>query len=520
MKFRKSHHTFQNLACSALMLLPFQSLHAGPQPAEAKSASKPNILLILADDLGYGDIGCYGATRIKTPNIDRLASQGVRFTDAHSPAAVCQPSRYAILTGTYFMRAQRQGKQTLYFHEGQVTLPSVLKSAGYRTACIGKWHLGFGRGAEPDYNVELKPGPLEIGFDWYFGTPRTHNEPPEVFVENHHVVGFDAADPIQIVSHDEVVKRGLKDWGWGISEGAAKAHAMCPKDSIDLILADKAAQWITQKSEKPFFLYLAFLAPHVPIAPAQVFLGTSQAGTYGDYIQQLDASVGKVLDALRTKGLDKNTLVIFTSDNGAVLHADALEAGHYANSSLLGQKTDAWEGGHRVPFIARWPSRIPTGTQCNRLLGLNDLMSTIAAAANVPIPGGAAQDGLNQLPALTDPVNAPVIRSEMLLQGTGGYALRQGDWLYIPKQGSSGMTVRVPHGPVWGQHFRVLGMTNSDVDEQGMIKPGAPPAQLYNLHHDFRQSTNRFAVEPETAKRLGNRLQELLPKKVNQQVKQ
>jgi arylsulfatase A-like enzyme len=478
----------------------------------AAAAPKPNVLLIVADDLGYGDLGCYGATKIKTPNIDRLAGEGVRFTDAHAPAAVCQPSRYAILSGTYFMRAQRKGQQTLYFHEGQVTLPSLLKSAGYRTAAIGKWHLGFGRGAEPDYNAELKPGPLEIGFDSFFGCPRTHNEPPFVFVENHRVVGLDPADPLRIIPHDEVARRGLKDWGWGASEGAKAAHAARPQDRIDLILADKAAQFIAEKRDQPFFLYLAFLAPHVPIAPAREFQGTSQAGSYGDFIQQLDTCVGTVLAALKAQGIADKTLVIFTSDNGAVLHGEALQAGHRANGVLLGQKTDAWEGGHRVPFIARWPSRIPAGTKCDRLLGLTDLMATIAAAANIPMPVGAAPDSLNQLPALIAPENAPAIRTEMLAQGTGGYALRQSDWVYLPKQGSCGMTVQVPSETPWGLPYAKMGLTNSDVTVQGTVKGESSPGQLYDLRNDLPQGTNQFQARPETARRLATRLEQLLPK--------
>jgi arylsulfatase A-like enzyme len=491
-----------------LLLAPLAAL-----PAPGTPAKKPNILLIVADDLGYGDLGCYGATKIKTPNIDRLAGEGVRFTDAHAPAAVCQPSRYAILSGTYFMRARRQGQQTLYFHEGQVTLPSLLKTAGYRTAAIGKWHLGFGRGAEPDYNAELKPGPLEIGFDSFFGCPRTHNEPPFVFVENHRVVGLDPADPLRIIPHDEVVKRGLKDWNWGASEGAKAAHAARPQDRLDLILADKAAQFVSEKSDQPFFLYLAFLAPHVPIAPAPEFQGTSQAGRYGDFIQQLDACVGKVLEALQARGLTDHTLVFFTSDNGAVLQGDALAAGHRANGILLGQKTDAWEGGHRVPFIARWPGRIPAGTRCDRLLGLTDLMATIAAVANVPLPAGAAPDSLNQLSAFNDPTKAPAVRTEMLAQGTGGYALRQGDWVCLPKQGSGGMTVQVPAGKPWGQPYAKLGLTNSDVDTQGRIKPDAPQMQLYNLRDDPAQATNRFNHEPDIVQRLAARLEKLVPKR-------
>lgn len=483
----------------------------------ADHATKPNVLLIVADDLGYGDVGCYGATAIKTPNIDRLAADGVRFTDAHAPAAVCQPSRYAILSGTYFMRARRQGRQQLYFHEGQVTLPSLLAAAGYRTAAIGKWHLGFGRGEEPDYNAELKPGPLEIGFDYFFGCPRTHNEPPYVFVENHRMLGADPADPIRIVPHDEVVKRGLKDFNWGTSEGAAKAHAARPQNRIDLILADKAAKFIDARIDKPFFLYLAFLAPHVPIAPAPEFGGSSRAGRYGDFIQQLDACVGKVLDALNARGLAGNTLVFFTSDNGGVLHGDAIQAGHRANGPLLGQKTDAWEGGHRVPFIARWPGRMPAASRCDRLIGLTDLMATIAAAANVPLPASAAPDSLNQLPALTNPADAPAIRTEILGQGTGGYALRQGDWVYLPKQGSCGMTVQVPTGPPWGLPYAKMDQHNSDIDAQGRIKPGTPPAQLYNLRDDLPQTTNRFRDDPDTARRLATRMDELIPKPKRQE---
>jgi arylsulfatase A-like enzyme len=474
--------------------------------ADAGSAARPNVLLIVADDLGYGDLGCYGATKIKTPNLDRLAAQGVRFTDAHAPAAVCQPTRYAILSGAYFRRAQRKGLQTLYFHEGQVTLPGLLKSSGYRTAALGKWHLGFGRGAEPDYNSELKPGPLEIGFDSFFGVPRTHNEPPFVFVEGHRVVGLDSKDPIRIIA----AKDTKEGWGHGISTGGAKAHAARPVERIDLILAERASAFLRARNPAPFFLYLAFLAPHVPIAPAPEFQGKSEAGRYGDFVQQLDFCVGQVLDALQASGAAENTLVIFTSDNGAVLHRDALEAGHRANAALLGQKTDAWEGGHRVPFIARWPGRIPAGTQSDRLLGLTDLMATVAAAANVPLPAGAAPDSMNQLPVLLRPAEAPAVRQEVLVQGTGGFAMRQGEWLFLPKPGSGGMTVRHPPGAPWGQPYAKLGLVNSDIDASGRVKADAPERQLYNLATDPRQATNLAPRESVRADALAARLQAIL----------
>lgn len=500
-------------ACIALLLGSLCVLNA----VASASTQKPNIVLIVADDLGYGDVGSYGAVKIKTPHIDQLAAEGVRLTDAHAPAAFCQPSRYAILSGTDVMRAQRRGKQTLYFHDGQITLPALLKSVGYRTAAIGKWHLGFGRGDEPDFNTELKPGPLEVGFDYYFGTPRSHNEPPFVFVENHRVVGFDPDDPIRIIPKAEVVKRGLKDWGWGLSEGAAQAHAARPQNRIDLILADKAVEFIKQPSDQPLFLYLAFASPHVPVAPAPEFQGTSRAGRYGDFVQQLDAGVGKVLDALRAQGLADNTLVIFTSDNGAVLHADTLSnTGHRANGTLLGQKTDAWEGGHRVPFIARWPGRIPAGSQGKQLFGLSDLMATLAAAAGVGVPEKAAPDSLNQLPVLRDPAHAPAVRTELLTLAKGGYTLRQDEWVYLPLQGSLGMSVPFSfNSPAEGdQRFAQWGFVTSDIDAQGRIRSSAPPEQLYNLAIDLSQRWNLAVNYPQRTQRLEERLQELTRKPV------
>lgn len=463
--------------------------------ARATPAACPNVIVIVADDLGYGDLGCYGATRLSTPNIDRLAAGGVRCTDAHAPAAVCQPSRYAILSGEYLFRAQLPGNMALYFRDGQVTLPGLMQSAGYRTAAIGKWHLGFGRGKSPDYNAELSPGPLDIGFDSFFGCPRTHNEPPFVFVENRRVAGHDPSDPIRIVPAKDT-KAG---WGHGISEGAAKAHAMRPQDRIDLILADKAADFIGAAKPEPFFLYLAFLAPHVPIAPAGEFRGLSTAGAYGDFIQQLDACVGKVLEALEARGLADDTLVIFTSDNGGLYLRDALVAGHRPNGALLGQKTDAWEGGHRVPFIARWPGRLPAGETCNRLIGLTDVLATAAAAAGIPIPPDGGADSLDQLPVLMAPRTAPAARTEMLIQGTGGYALRQGDWVYLPKRGSLGFTVQVPPVTPWGQPYASMAVTTSDVDDRGAIRPDAPPAQLYDLASDPSQTRNVVGEHPKRA---------------------
>ena len=424
-------------------------------------------------------------------------------SDLHATCAVCNPSRYAILSGTYLWHAKRKNDYSLYFHEGQVTLPSLLKSAGYRTAALGKWHNGFGRNGDPDYNQPLKPGPLEIGFDSFFGTPRTHNEPPLVFVEGHEIVGYDPSDPIRI---DKT--KGPH----GVMTGGAKAQAARPDERIDLIIADKAAAFLAQQSAAaPFFLYLAWAAPHTPVNPAPEFRGTSGADLYGDYIQQLDRCVGTVLGALERQGLAANTLVLFTSDNGAVLTREALGRGHRANGILLGQKTDAWEGGHAVPLLARWPGRIPAARLRQALFSQIDLMATLADAAGVPMPAGASPDGASDWASFRDPAGAPATRTEAVFQGTGGYALRQGDWMYLPKQGSLGMTVQVPAGPQWGLPYAKLGLVNSDVDAEGRVKAGAPAAQLYNLREDPGETVNVIARHPEIAQRLAARLAELVP---------
>ena len=480
-----------------LLFLGLPSAHAAEPP-------KPNILLIVADDLGYRDLGCYGATKIKTPRLDRLARDGVRFTDAHSICGVCNPSRYAILSGTYFWHAKRKPDYSLYFHEGQITLPALLKSAGYRTAALGKWHNGFGRGMpEPDWNADLKPGPLEIGFDSFFGTPKTHNEPPLVFVDGHRIVGLDPADPIRVDHSPQFGQHGKM-------MGGAKAQAARPDDQIDFILAQKAEEFLAkQNSGAPFFLYLAFAAPHVPIDPAPEFRGKSEAGLYGDYIQQLDHCAGLVLDSIEKHGHSGNTLVIFTSDNAGMYHRDALAAGHRTNGELLGQKTDAWEGGHRVPFFARWPQHIPSGTIRKELFLQVDLMATLADAAHIAIPPGASPDGHSELAGFTDPEHTPLLRPEAELLGTAGFALRQGKWIYLPKQGSGGMTAPETPGKPWSQPYATMGFRNSDIDSNGQIKPDAPAAQLYNLEEDPEQHNNVIAQHPEIAEKMQGRMNEL-----------
>ena len=307
----------------ALWLVPLAALPA----ADAPRTQQPNIALILADDLGYGDVGCYGATKIQTPSVDRLAADGVRFTDAHSVAAVCNPTRYSILSGTYLWHAKRKNDYSLYFHEGQVTLPSLLQSDGYRTAALGKWHNGFGRNGDPDWNGELKPGPLEIGFDYFFGTPRTHNEPPFVFVENHQ---HRRSRPGRPDPHHSP-RRGAEPWpqglGVGHQRGRRAAHAARPDEQLDLILAEKAVAFLAQQTtDVPFFLYLAFAAPHGRSTRRRSFAARARSGFTVTTSSSSIIALDLVLDALDKYGFAPNTLVIFTSDNGAVLTRDALAA--------------------------------------------------------------------------------------------------------------------------------------------------------------------------------------------------
>jgi len=496
------------MALGALGLLPGAVPGANAEGvAAATGTNRPNILLICADDLGFGDLSCYGATQISTPNIDKLAKQGVRFIDAHSACAVCNPSRYSILSGTQLFHAKRRNDYSLYFHEGQVTLPNLLKSAGYSTAALGKWHNGFGQEPEPDWNKELKPGPIEIGFDSFFGTPKSHNEAPYVFVQDHLVVGLDPKDPIRM---------NLAIGAHGEMTGGMAARAARPDDQIDQILTEKACAYISDHKEgngkeKPFFLYLAFEAPHVPLNPPKQFRGKSKAGLYGDFIQELDDCVGRVLDSLEKAGLEKSTLVIFTSDNGGVYHKQALNAGHRCNGILLGQKTDTWEGGHRVPLIGRWPGHFPADTIRKPIFTQLDLMGTFAEAASIPMPHGASPDGASDLAAFTHPETAPASTRPQIFIGVKGMGLRVANWILLPYQGSGGLTIP-ERQPPWSEAFRTMGLTNSDLDDIGNIKPDAPKTQLYNLDDDLPEHRNLAPSETNRVLEMSKILSDSFPR--------
>ena len=488
------------LLIGSVLTLPVV-LQAAPEASKvrAPAVKPPNIVLMLADDLGYGDLSCYGATKIKTPNIDRLATQGVKFTDAQASASVCQPSRYGILTGRYYWRAKKTG-DGYYFQDNEILMPEVMRKAGYSTAAFGKWHLGWGLDntwASDLWSKPISQGPLQAGFDYFFGQASGHEWPPFVFIENDRVYKLDPSDPVIIT------KENPKYWpyagGQGSSKGAKAAHAAYDVERLDLTMAQRACEWMgRQPKEKPFFVYMPFFAPHVPIMPAPEFKGTSQAGIYGDFVQQLDRAVGDVLDYLDKAALAENTLVIMTSDNGGCYVREAMELRHRPNGKLLGLKCDSWEGGHREPFIARWPARIPAGSVCDKLLCLTDIFPTVAAASGVALPRDAAPDGLNQLPILQHPVGTPAIRNEMVYNGN---SLRSGDWVYLPASGSM--------GGFGTFYFKTFGYKNSQYDEEGNLLPSALPEQLYNLKDDPQQTTNVVESYPEIAKQMAARLKEL-----------
>lgn len=479
----------------------------------AAFAAKPNIVLINTDDLGYGDLGCYGATKVKTPHIDKLAREGRRFTDAHSASAVCTPSRYALMTGEYPFR--RNLYPPVFLRTGLVidtkkqTVASVLGDGGYATACIGKWHLGFGEQA-PNWNGDLKPGPLELGFDYYYGVPIVNSHPPFVFVENHRVVGLVEDDPF-VFGKKAKTKEIFEKMDYKAIGGAAAAHALYDDYAVGTHLTEKAVNWIG-KQQQPFFLYLATTHIHHPFTPAKRFQGTSECGLYGDFIHELDWMVGEVMKALEAKGVVDNTLVIFTSDNGGMFNVggqDAWDKGHTLNGELLGFKFGAWEGGHRVPFIVRWPGKVKAGSSSSQLISNVDLMATLAAVSGGKISKGQAIDSVNVLPAFTGDPEKP-IRDILLLQAVKKthLSVRKGKWMYIPARGSGGFTASKRGAHAFGGPAAITyaGRKNSDI-ENGKYKADAPQAQLYDLESDLAQTTNVITKHPEVAKELQALLQ-------------
>ncbi len=481
----------------------------------------PNIVLIFADDLGYGDLGCYGATKVKTPNIDKLAAEGRRFTDAHSSSAVCTPSRYGLLTGEYPFRANG-GKglwgpapvtSPLLIPTETLTIADVLKKSGYETAVFGKWHLGFGEGKN-DWQEPLRPGPQDLGFDYYYGMPVVNSAPPYVYVENDKVVGGDPDDPLVYVGRGkknvtpitpippEAGARSPSQFTGGV-----EAHKRFNDFEVGTKLTEKATEWIKAREGKPFFTYFSTTNVHHPFTPAKQFQGTSEAGWYGDFVHELDWIVGEVMKSLEEAGVADNTLVLFTSDNGGMFNEGgrvAAKMGHKINGDLLGSKFGIWEGGHRVPFIAWWPEKIEAGTVSDQLFCSVDLLASFAALTGQELED--TKDSINMLPAFTgDPEKA--LRTEMFMTPNKQthMSLRRGKWMYIPAKSDGGFRGSQPGQHAWGGAAvtALVGTPNSDI-ENGKLKAGAAPAQLYDLEADVNQTKNLYYDHPDVVKELGD----------------
>lgn len=497
---------------------------------ELIAQDKPNVVVIFADDLGYGDVGAYGATKLETPNIDRLAREGRMFTDAHSASAVCTPSRYALLTGRYPFRAQRirvRGKSgakgswgplprnhKLIIDPEDFTIADLMKQRGYATAAIGKWHLGFGEQTPTNWNKPLTPGPLQVGFDYYFGVPFVNSGPPYVYVENESVLGADPDDPLEHQGKPVSPTPKYPDKSPNTFSGGMKAHSLYKDKEIGMTLARKSVNWIKTQSqqEQPFFLYLSTTNIHHPFTPHEYFQGTSESGRYGDFVHELDWIVGEVLNALDDTGEAENTLIIFTSDNGGMLNVggqEAWRAGHRINGELLGFKFDVWEGGHRVPFIARWPGKTEPNTTSDQLLSNIDLFATLAAMAGYDLEKHEAPDSYNMLPALTEENLQKPIRDHLVIapRRPENLGIRWGEWMYIGAKGGGGWTGGEPGDHILGgpAALQFAGQKNSDIKD-GRFKSDIPDEQLYNLNLDLSQSTNLIEDKPE----LGDKLRRML----------
>jgi arylsulfatase A-like enzyme len=432
----------------------------------------------MADDMGYGDVSCYNPnSRIQTPNIDKLATEGIRFTDAHSPSAVCTPTRYGILTGRYCWRSRLKrgvfgGFNRPLIETGRLTVASFLKQRGYHTACIGKWHLGMDwtlkESVEPneqdqetvDYSKPIITGPNEVGFDYFFGTAGcTTDDPPLCFIENHRTVGI----PSEILPHD---------FAW-----ENRKLRMVPgwrHEDADLTFVKKSVEFIKgcAKTSDPFFLYLPLSVPHIPWLPSDFVKGKSNAGPRGDQVVLVDWCVEQIVTTLERLNISDNTLVILTSDNGPRKGVN----GHQSAGSWRGYKGGIWEGGHRIPFVARWPARIKPNSVSDEVVCLTDLMRTTAAILNVKLPQDAGEDSYNILPALVGSNPAEPIREATIHHSGGGvFAIRQDPWKLIVGTEGSGADRR-PQTNVSGQ--------------------------LYNLVDDPGEQNNLLGNHPELVKRL------------------
>jgi arylsulfatase A len=457
-------------------------LAVGPAArAVGKTAGKkPNIVFIMADDMGFGDPKAFnGDSKIPTPNINRLAAGGMRFLDAHAPASVCVPSRYGLLTGRYPFRTPQKWNNSRMIPEGRVTLASLLKKNGYHTGVVGKWHLGFEGGKKVDYAKPMRGGPLDCGFDYYYGIPASLDIPPYYYVENDRCV----SPPTEKIgdSHTKGVRsiQGAFWRGGGIAKGFKH-------DEVLPVFAKKAVAFIddhqkdAKNKDKPLFLYFPLAAPHTPWMPTGKFVDSSKAGMYGDFVVQVDDAIGQVLGALDKHKLTDNTLICFTSDNGPVWYAeDVKKYGHSSVGKLRGMKGDAWEGGHHMPFVASWPGKIKPGASSDEVICFTDMLATFAAIMGDKLPAGAGEDSYNILPAmLGEKYDKPIREATVFTAGL--MSIRQGKWKLIQGLGSGGFS------------------------KPRRVKPkkGEPKGQLYDMKTDPGETTNVYKDHPEIVERL------------------
>lgn len=483
-------------------------------PTRTFSKDLPNVIVILADDLGYGDLTCYNdRSKVATPHLDRLASEGMQFLDAHSPCTVCTPTRYGLMTGQMPFRVKNGG--TVFTGVGgpsliaqeRLTLPEMLREQGYATACVGKWHIGLTffdsegnpvteRGVEAikrvDFNRRFEGGPIDHGFDSFFGTaccPTT--DWLYAFLEGDRV----PVPPTKLIDKSNLPKHPYAN---DCREGFLAPNFDLEEVDLEFLKRSQSflEKHVRESPQKPFFLFHSTQAVHLPSFAAKRFQGQSKAGPHGDFLVQMDAMVGELMATLQRLGVDKNTLVLFTSDNGpevtSVVHMRK-DYDHDGARPWRGVKRDQWEGGHRVPFLARWPDRIPANTKSSQLASLTDVMATLAAIVGAELPSNSAEDSFNLLPALLDPTHPP-IRPYLLTQAFGGartLAIRRGEWKYIDHAGSGGNRY------------------GSDSVLQPYAIPENLPAatsQLYNLSNDPGETKNLLFDET----RVASELKELL----------
>jgi arylsulfatase A-like enzyme len=479
-------------------------------------SDRHNVVFMYADDLGFGDLGCYGATRLSTPNLDRLAAEGLRFTNGYATAATCTPSRYSVLTGNYPWRNPNAhilpGNAPMIIPPGSATLPAMLQQAGYATAAVGKWHLGLGKG-DLDWNTAISATPLDVGFDYSYIMAATNDRVPCVYIEGRHVVGLDPADPIEVSydrnkpfpgeptgknnpellrmkpshGHDMAIVNGISRIGY--MRGGKSA--LWRDEEMAEVFLRKAIEFVTANRHRPFFLYYAFHQPHVPRVPGPRFAGATGLGPRGDVIVEMDWCVGEMLATLDQLGLRENTIVIFTSDNGPVLddgyvdQAVELCGEHRPAGPLRGGKYSLFDGGTRVPLLLRWPQVVKPG-ESEALVSQVDLYASLAALSGQPLPPDAALDSWNVLEALLG--RSATGRTELVTEGIGHQTLlRVGDWVFIPPY---------PGRPINPNTGTEMGC--------------AAEPQLYNLTQDIGQRSNLAGEHGELVAKLKARWQEIM----------